>query len=110
MSSEHVRDPEGLAEVMKELDKPQNRSPVGGPASAGRSPIERGDRMLPSHVVVTDVRMPFVSMVMFMVKWAIASIPAAVILFALWYFAARTILGLDSLGTPPRPATSAIAP
>ena len=27
-------------------------------------------------VVVTDIRMPFFSMVIFMVKWAIAAIPA----------------------------------
>src|SRR5688500_19637382 len=33
-------------------------------------------------VTVTDVNMPFGSMVRFMVKWAIASIPAVVILFA----------------------------
>ena len=32
------------------------------------------------NVVVTDVRMPFVSMVILMVKWAIASIPAFIIL------------------------------
>lgn len=35
----------------------------------------------PNEVVVTDVRMPFMSMVAFMVKWAIASIPAFIILF-----------------------------
>ena len=32
------------------------------------------------RVVVTDVDMPFGSMVQFMVKWALASIPAAIIL------------------------------
>lgn len=32
------------------------------------------------HVVVTDIRMRFWSMVIFMVKWALASIPALVIL------------------------------
>ncbi len=32
------------------------------------------------EVVVTDVRMPFFSMVVFMVKWVIASIPAFIIL------------------------------
>ena len=37
---------------------------------------ESGDQ----NVVVTDVRMPFVSMVVLMVKWAIASIPALIIL------------------------------
>lgn len=33
-------------------------------------------------VVVTDIRMPFFSMVIFMVKWAIAAIPALFILIA----------------------------
>ncbi|WP_305906456.1 hypothetical protein Q9L42_001130 [Methylomarinum sp. Ch1-1] len=32
------------------------------------------------EVVVTDIRMPFMSMVVFMVKWVIASIPAFLIL------------------------------
>jgi len=32
------------------------------------------------NVVVTDIRMPFLSMVVFMVKWVIASIPAFFIL------------------------------
>jgi hypothetical protein len=35
------------------------------------------------HVVVTDIHMPFGSMVGFMVKWAIASIPAVIILLLL---------------------------
>lgn len=37
----------------------------------------------PSEVVVTDIHMTFGSMVSFMVKWAIASIPALLILFVL---------------------------
>ncbi|MCF6337191.1 MAG: hypothetical protein L3J84_04460 [Gammaproteobacteria bacterium] len=32
------------------------------------------------YVVVTDIRMPFLSMVMFMIKWAVAAIPAFIIL------------------------------
>lgn len=32
------------------------------------------------RVVVTDIQMPFMSMVFFMVKWVIASIPAFFIL------------------------------
>lgn len=32
-------------------------------------------------VVVTDIKMKFTSMIWFMVKWTIASIPAAIILF-----------------------------
>jgi hypothetical protein len=33
-----------------------------------------------SEVVITDVKMPFGSMVLFMVKWAIATIPALILL------------------------------
>ncbi len=33
-----------------------------------------------SNVRVTDINMPFLSMVVFMIKWAIASIPAMIIL------------------------------
>ena len=36
-----------------------------------------------SEVVVVDVQMPFLSMVTFMVKWVIASIPAFLILAVL---------------------------
>jgi hypothetical protein len=32
-------------------------------------------------VIVTDIQMPFTSMVIFMIKWAIAAIPATIILF-----------------------------
>jgi len=35
------------------------------------------------HVVVTDIRMPFWSMVIFMVKWAVAAIPALLLLATL---------------------------
>ncbi|MEQ1843959.1 MAG: hypothetical protein ABL983_00095 [Nitrospira sp.] len=38
------------------------------------------DDQNPQTVVVTDIRMPFFSMVVFMVKWAIAAIPAFLIL------------------------------
>lgn len=41
-------------------------------------PIEEPENQ---NVVVTDIQMPFGSMVVFMVKWAIASIPAIIILF-----------------------------
>jgi hypothetical protein len=40
--------------------------------------IENGN-----NVVVVDIKMPFMSMVVFMVKWAIASIPAIIILLIL---------------------------
>ena len=38
-----------------------------------------------TEVVVVDVKIPFGSMVVLLVKWAIAAIPAAVILGALFW-------------------------
>lgn len=35
----------------------------------------------PIQVLITDIEMPFMSMVTFMVKWAVAAIPAIIILF-----------------------------
>lgn len=43
-------------------------------------------------VVVTDIDMPFFSMVGFMVKWALASIPALIIMILLG-FAVGAVLG-----------------
>jgi len=36
-----------------------------------------------SEVVVTDVKIPFLSMVVLMVKWAVAAIPALIILLVI---------------------------
>ncbi len=49
-----------------------------------------------SKVVVTDVQMPFASMVVFMVKWALASIPAFLILAVLSFV---VFLAVGALGT-----------
>lgn len=46
------------------------------------------------RVVVTDIKMPFFSMVAFMVKWAIASIPAFIILSVIGALIAAVITGL----------------
>ena len=45
-----------------------------------------------SEVVVVDVKIPFVSMVILLVKWTIAAIPAVIILVAL-ATAASIVLG-----------------
>ena len=47
-----------------------------------------------NHVVVVDVKMPFMSMVTFMVKWAIASIPAIIILVVIWATAVAVLGGI----------------
>lgn len=51
----------------------------------------------PTRVVVSDVNMPFWSMVSFMVKWSIASIPAIVILAVVGFL---TLAVLSRLSAP----------
>lgn len=46
------------------------------------------------EVTVVDIKMPFWSMVVFMVKWAIASIPALIILALLGVMLAGVLGGL----------------
>ena len=48
----------------------------------------------PHKVIVVDLQMPFISMVMLMVKWALASIPALMILFALFSFVTSLMGGM----------------
>jgi hypothetical protein len=47
-------------------------------------------------VIVTDIHMPFWSMVIFMVKWALASIPALIILTLIAAIAWRLLTGIDT--------------
>jgi len=49
-----------------------------------------------SEVVVVDVQMPFMSMVTFMVKWTLASIPALIILAVITAVLAGMFAGLFS--------------
>jgi hypothetical protein len=55
------------------------------------------------EVAVTDIRMPFGSMVLFMVKWAIASIPAVLILVVMtvsfWTLAIGFVASVGTLFT-----------
>lgn len=57
----------------------------------------RRDPATAQAVVIVDFNMSFGSMVMFMVKWAIAAIPAALILFLL-FWGAVSIFGLIGSG------------
>jgi hypothetical protein len=45
------------------------------------------------EVVVTEIRMPFWSMVWFMVKWVIASIPAFIILAIIFWLVVAVLAG-----------------
>lgn len=49
------------------------------------------------NVVVTDIRMPLGSMVVFMVKWAVAAIPALVILTAIWWVTVALFGGMGMM-------------
>ena len=50
------------------------------------------------QVIVTDIHMPFGSMVAFMVKWSIASIPAFIILFLLGVIALGVLTMITGFG------------
>ena len=66
---------------------------------------------LPPQVTVTDIRMPFGSMVVFMVKWAIASIPALTILAVLVGFCGALLLGFfGTIGNMRNRVTTSAAP
>jgi hypothetical protein len=47
-----------------------------------------------NEVVITDIKMPFFSMVAFMVKWTIAAIPAFIILAIIGAVAVGVINGM----------------
>ncbi|MGH8640781.1 MAG: hypothetical protein ACRET6_03660 [Burkholderiales bacterium] len=44
--------------------------------------------------VITDIRIPFWRLVVIFVKWAIAAIPAAIILTVLYFLAWGVLIGL----------------
>ena len=52
--------------------------------------------MIEKEIVVRDIKMPFGSMVVFMVKWAVATIPAAIILFLLMAIVSSILSGFLS--------------
>lgn len=53
--------------------------------------------MAEREVVVIDIQMPFWSMVAFIIKWTIASIPAMLFIFAIG-FAISMIVGVLGIG------------
>jgi hypothetical protein len=60
---------------------------------------ERGITITSHEVVVTDIRMSFDSMIVFMVKWVIASILAIIILSIILSFVGGLIVVLLGLGS-----------
>jgi hypothetical protein len=65
-----------------------------GSASNSNSTVQMQSNGTSNEVVVIDIRMPFISMVIFMIKFVIAAIPATIILFFIG-FVFTTILGVS---------------
>jgi transposase-like protein len=57
--------------------------PVAKPSPVLTMPVRTSE---PNYVIVTDIRMNFMSMVEFMVKWVLASIPAFMIIGFVFIF------------------------
>ena len=83
--------------VVAARETPTNAMPSEGnapPTTPDAAPTERRSA---ARVVVTDIHMSFESMVIFLVKLAIAMIPAAIILFLLGVALAGLLGGLGRL-------------
>ena len=65
------------------LDTKPVLNQVSKPSSVLTMPVRTNE---PNYVIVTDIRMNFMSMVEFMVKWVLASIPALIILAIIFFF------------------------
>ena len=60
----------------------KTREPVPSSSAVDRRKTTAANR--PEAVVITDIKMPFGSMIVFMVKWALAAIPALILLFIIY--------------------------
>ena len=80
MSENTLVSPEGSEEWISLLDCLNNT--VKSDAELYKAVVNEfgGKPVVTNKVVVTDIKMPFMSMVEFMVMWALASIPAFIIL------------------------------
>ncbi len=64
---------------------------ISKPSSVLTMPVRTNE---PTYVIVTDIKMNFMSMVEFMVKWVLASIPALIILAMIFFFFSA-VLGIS---------------
>ena len=54
-----------------------------------------------NEIIVTDIQMPFFSMVTFMIKFVLASIPAGIILFLIFFVGTAVFAGIFGVGSYP---------
>ena len=79
--------PEGQAQWVKfEELFPRASIAAQTPKKSALKPMGTYAQAQPSKVTVVDIDMPFFSMVGFMVKWAVAAVPAMAILFGVGVF------------------------
>ena len=69
-----------LNEINQSLAELQKLQQQMRESIAGLYELNRDETALDSGVVVRDIHMPFLSMVGFIIKWSIASIPALIVL------------------------------
>jgi hypothetical protein len=62
------------------------------------TPTAKKGKKMENEVTIVDVKMPFLSMVVFMVKFAIASIPAAIILMIIFGVLGAIFGGMFGVG------------
>lgn len=53
---------------------------------------------IPVIVTVSDIRMPFMSMVVFMIKLSLAAIPAVIVGATAWFFVYGILTGMKNAG------------
>jgi len=85
-------DEEKLISFLHDYDEEEFQNELKNSKIVEEKKVEtKGDRVVTQTivqvkgVVITDIQMPFGSMVAYMVKWTIASIPAFIILMVLFY-------------------------
>jgi ABC-type sugar transport system permease subunit len=62
--------------------------------SESGSMLTRVANELENEVTIVDIQMPFMSMVVFMVKWVIASIPAVIVLGIIFAIFSAIFVGI----------------
>ena len=91
-----VPDPKGASPVAPAVT-PQALQPTPAPGTEA-NPYQPAPSAPPSRVAVVDFDVPFWSLVVFLVKLSVASIPAAIILYLVWVALAITFYGAAMLG------------
>ncbi|MCP9338696.1 hypothetical protein [Stutzerimonas xanthomarina] len=83
---------------MTERTEPRLTLSAGEQETAGAADeaatMRRFKKTEPRPVVITGIRISFLSIVWLMLKWAIASVPAAIILIAVFTFVPELFRGL----------------